>query len=200
MSEDLSPNAPRKNHIDLLRTLLSRDVGSLVPHSSEEWKAVEDAFGFQFPTSYRATCDVIPGGALGEAMAWSSPFSDDASTNLNKERLTQEYGDSQRFSEVALYPAIPGYLIFATTSMRISLSYLIEKDSTGRANCSSEVFLIDGEVDEVVGSQMEVDELIYRCITNNPPLVEELSKTIFEWEFKDSHFPLFRYIRSMDDE
>ena len=81
--------------------------------------------------------------------------------------------------------------------MRISFTYHVTLESDGSAKCQPQVFLLDGEVDEVEDTGLEVDELLYRCITWQPPLPDSLAKCVHEWEFQKWDGPLFRYINPL---
>lgn len=192
MSDDLFPEAQRKSYLELLEALITPYVDAADLKSEQDWEAVEADLGVSLPESYKKVCRFLPGGCLGEGLAWVSPFSEGYYTGLSRAKYETQYGNWSAFGDVPLYPKIPGYLIFANSSMRISFVYEVTLDSDGSATCQPKVFLLDGDILEETG--LEVDELLYRCITWNPPLEDSVAEWIHKPEFEDANgWPLFRY-------
>ena len=201
MSDDLFPDAPRRSYLEPLKALIMPSVNAADLESEQDWEAVEVDLGVSLPESYKNVCRFLPGGLLGEQFRWASPFSKGRYAELTRVMLEDIYGDWPSFSDVPLYPAIPGYLVFATTSIRLSFAYRVTLESDGSAKCDPKVFILDGDVDRLEETGLEVDELLYRCITWEPPLEGSLAEHIHENEFEERmDLPLFRRMRSEDED
>ena len=200
MSDDLFPDAPRKSYLELLEALITPYVTAADLESEQDWETVEADLGVSLPESYKKVCRFLPGGLLGDQFRWASPFSKGLYVELTRARLEEIYGEWRSFSGVPLYPTIPGNLVFASTSIRLSFAYRVTLESDGSAKCDSKVFILDGDVDRLEETGLEVDELLYRCITWEPPMEDSLAEHIHENEFEERmNLPLFRRMRLKDE-
>ena len=75
--------------------------------------------------------------------------------------------------------------------MRIDLAYLVERGQGGHLHCNPCVTLIECVTGDQEKTSVEVDELLYRSITNEPPLRGPWSKGLHNWFFADTSYPTF---------
>lgn len=176
--------------------LLSKVLGPATDHLKSnrriDWKSVEADLGVVLPSSFKLTSDILPAGFLGSGITWRSPDAKRAEFRFNRRALEDHanlIGDSAQFP---LYPvSVPGYLVFATTSLRIDLAFWVEKLDTGDTHCRPSISLVECISGEVEDTGIEIDEFLYRAITNNIHLEGWLSELSNGWFFADKSFPLF---------
>lgn len=155
------------------------------------WPAVENDLGLALPASFKSVSNILPAGGLGSSINWSSPLSDSPYGRLDYEHLSEYADEWATSSDTPLYPAVPGYLIFATTHLRIDLAYRVERDQGGLLCCDPCVTLIECFIGERHRTGVEVDELLYRAITNKPRLRGTWSSELHKWFFSDPSLPIF---------
>ena len=155
------------------------------------WPAVEDDLGVTLPVSFKSVSNILPAGFLGTGITWTSPLTDNLDFRLDRQQLSAR-ANIGFTPDSPLYPAVPGYLIFAPTSMRIDLAYRVERGQGGLLCCDPCVTLIECVTGEQERTSVEVDELLYRSITNKPRLLGTWSSALHNWFFADSSLPIFR--------
>jgi hypothetical protein len=188
---DFFPDSAKKSYFELLCHLF---VGIKLTDTSNgvDWDKVEGDLGVVLPLAYKNMFSIFSGGYLGCNLLWRSPNSKRKSFRLDRRELCL-YSDLFD-GEIPLYPKVPGYLIFASTPLAIDLAFYVDSDKTGVASvCRPNVVALDNKSGDIEDADMEVDEFIYRAITNTPPLNGRLYGHIHEWCFSDITAPICRF-------
>ncbi|MCX6850979.1 MAG: hypothetical protein NTY98_18865 [Verrucomicrobia bacterium] len=185
---ELFPHQERQTYAELLAPYLR----GVTRQSPIDWDAIELDLGVKLPAAYKALSELLPAGFLGSGISWLSPVSPLASFRLDFKFLMDREKMLAEISNIQLYPAVPGYLMFAQTSASIDWAYEVRQDHTKPSVCDSHVTLIDWDHGVVEKTGVEVDELVYRSLTHRPKLSGELSGLIHELFFADPSFQLFR--------
>lgn len=172
--------------------LLAPCLRGIIQRAFIDWDAVEMELGVKLPAAYKALSERLPAGFLGSGISWLSPVSPLASFRLDFNFLEETKKLLAEVSDIPLYPAVPGYLIFAQTSASIDWAYEVGHGQIKPSACDSQVTLIDWDHGVVETTGVEVDEFVYRSITNKPKLSGDVSGLMHELFFSDHSFPLFR--------
>ena len=194
MQSELFQDTQRKAFWELLIPLVRLSMPWPPESHKINWPVVEDNLGVALPASFKSVSNILPAGFLGISITWRSPLTEILGFRLDREQLSACADTWAQSPDSPLYPAVPGYLIFAPTSMSIQLAYRVERGQGGLLCCDPFVTLIDCATGEQERTSVEVDELLYRSITNKPRLGGTWSSGLHSWFFADTSSPILRPI------
>lgn len=191
MEDGLFPDVQRRSYWELLESLVPTEMrrGAM----EIDWAQTEADIGVTLPRSFKEVSNIFTAGILGSGIYWSSPTTDRSDYRFDRETLVAR-SQIDQFSPFPLFPAMPGYIVFACTTVRFELAYRVELRQFGEVACDAAVSIIECANEDLEQTGIEVDEMLYRAITNVPPLRGEFSSKFHEWFFADSSFPLFRSV------
>lgn len=191
MKNDMLINDRFRSYHELLAKILEPETKCMQPGNNIYWVALEDGYGFALPYSFKLVANHLPAGFLGSGITWMSPVADNPQFRFDPSASSRYHHLLMESGVLPHYPTLPGYLVFATTSLRIDLAFWVEPMDFKSTCCRLNVALIECISGEVEATDVEIDEFLYRAITHNPPLVGPLSARFHNWFFADMSFPLF---------